>query len=792
MTDAFGGIPPSDEKAPSGGDAPGAESQALGQERQDDSAPAGEETKAISSLTDVPAIREYLNRIGAVPRGLRSAVVQEREGRYSRDLATIYFDKESGEVALKGDDTEPYEPGDLERQLIAAAVKTVKWPELKKLHSVTNPHPMIRDAAPEDIFEFRDTDGQIIMLQVRSEKDGKKAYLPATYWSDGTWRIAEPEGLLPLYGQDKIGDNAVAFIHEGAKAARHMQWLTEAADFEAKKALADHPWGTELCGAVHLGWTGGALSPHRTDWSVLGKAGIKRVYVVADNDDPGRSAVPKISQQLRMTTFAVVFTDEFAASFDLGDPFPKSMFDCNGRYTGPEFAAMIEPATWATDKIEREGGGKPIIRLREEFRSQWVYADEPELFVCKEDTRIVRGAANLSNKLVKYSDTPGTARLLLEDCEQVTTLAYVPQSATTAKPKGGTVTVRGQRAFNVFRPGNIRPMAGDAAPWLEFLTYLFPNASERKQVERWCATLIARPEVRMHFALLLVSRTQGVGKGIFASQVLAPLVGEHNVGYPSEHDVTESQFNDWMAHKRLVVVGEIYQGSSFKAYNRLKGLITDKDFSVNKKHQAQYRINNWCHLIACSNSELSLKMDNSDRRWFYPEVTELPWGREKFSEFVTWLQGGGLGIVAKWAADYGDYVQTGERPEMTARKQVMIEESEADELRWVREYCQQAIAENESVVLSTSLALAYARRSLGKTIYTTKRELGLAMEQAGMVRAAAPDGGEFFVKFSNDRHRCFLSPAAADELKRGGLDADPKEWFRKKLKEIKGHLFDEM
>lgn len=59
MTDAFGGIPPSDEKAPSAGDAPGAESQALGQDRQEDSAPSGEEKKAISSLTDVPAIREY-------------------------------------------------------------------------------------------------------------------------------------------------------------------------------------------------------------------------------------------------------------------------------------------------------------------------------------------------------------------------------------------------------------------------------------------------------------------------------------------------------------------------------------------------------------------------------------------------------------------------------------------------------------------------------------------------------------------------------------------------------------
>ena len=746
--------------------------------------------KAISCLTDMPAVRDFLNRIGGRPRSLRSAVVQEREGRYFRDVATIHFDKDNGEVTVKCGDPEQHEPTDLERQLIAEAIKGVKWPELQPLHRIVDPHPMIREAAPEDIFEFRDGGGQIVMLQVRVEKDGEKNYLPLTYWSDGTWRIAEPEGLLPFYGQDKIGDNTVAFIHEGAKAARHMQWMTSECDREAQEALAAHPWGTELSGAVHLGWIGGALSPHRTDWQALEKTGIQRVYVVADNDDPGRSAVPNIARRLRIPTFALVFTDEFTGSFDLGDPFPKAMFDRNGRYTGPEFAALVEPATWATDKIEREGGGKPIVRLREHFRQQWVYADEPELFVNKEDTRIVRSAANLSNKLVKYSDTPGTSRLLLEACEQVSTLAYVPQKCGAQGRVAGTVTVRGQRAFNVYRPPSVKLREGSVDPWLTFLAYLFPKEDERRQVMRWCATLIAQPHVRMHFGLLLASRTQGVGKGIFASQVLAPLVGDHNVGYPSEHDIAESAFNDWMAHKRLVVVGEIYQGSSWKAYNRLKGVITDKDFSVNKKHQAQYRIDNWCHVIACSNSDMSLKMERSDRRWFYPTVTEKPWPRDKFAEFVEWLRGDGLGIVARWAEGYGDYVRTGELPAMTSRKQMMIEESEPEELRWLREYCEDAIAENASLVISTEIALAHARKSLGKTVYTTKRDLGLAMEEAGMVRLAKSDG-EFTVQFMNSKHRVFLTPDAEKALKEVP-EGERKGWLKGELQEARSALLDQM
>ena len=129
---------------------------------------------------------------------------------------------------------------------------------------------------------------------------------------------------------------------------------------------------------------------------------------------------------------------------------------------------------------------------------------------------------------------------------------------------------------------------------------------------------------------------------------------------------------------------------------------------------------------------------------------------------------------------------------MTDRKQVMIEESEPEELRWVREYCEEAIAEGECLVISTEIALAYARKSLGKTIYTTKRELGLAMEEAGMARVAGANGGEFFVKFMNARHRVFVSPKAGKTLS-GMEEAGPrKEWLREKLGEAHRGLLEPM
>src|SRR5262249_27075832 len=77
---------------------------------------------------------------------------------------------------------------------------------------------------------------------------------------------------------------------------------------------------------------------------------------------------------------------------------------------------------------------------------------------------------------------------------------------------------------NVYQPSPIRPHAGDTTPWLEFMDYLIPNPEDRKETLRWCATLIACPHIRMHYGLLLVSETRGIGKATLA-EILACVVG---------------------------------------------------------------------------------------------------------------------------------------------------------------------------------------------------------------------------------------------------------------------------
>jgi hypothetical protein len=179
-----------------------------------------------------------------------------------------------------------------------------------------------------------------------------------------------------------------------------------------------------------------------------------------------------------------------------------------------------------------------------------------------------------------------------------------------------------------------------------------PVESERNCVERWAATLIARPDVRMKFGLLLISRAQGVGKGTLMEKVLAPLVGWHNTSVPSQKQLTESGFNSWLVRKRLVLVHELYAGDSRKAYNNLSSYVTDTTLTVNEKNRPEYEMRNATHYVLSSNSRLALKLVKNDRRWFVPEVTEEKRDERYWLDLNAWLVGGGLEVIHQWAHEY--------------------------------------------------------------------------------------------------------------------------------------------
>lgn len=639
----------------------------------------------LKDLNDLPETSKYIARIGAETRSLLKAVVTEKIGNYFTDIAIIRFDRSGDIEAPPG-----YEPSPGEIELIKAEFEAIDWPSSTYINLNDNNIPEIyTNADPKDRFEFYDLGGNIVMLQVKIVKKGEKSYVPITKWSDGEYRFAEPENKIPLFGLETIKDHTTVFINEGANAARICAMISR-----GEGEYKNHPWQKELSEAASVGFIGGALSPLRTDWSVLKRKGITRAYIIADNDAPGRSAVPKIAKELNCPTYVVQFTDQFPTSFDIADPFPESMFtEIEGHkyYNGPSFRECLHPATWSTNLVEvldeNTKKVKKVPVLRNHFKTEWSYIEEYEFFINNTFPEIIRKPAALDSMLRPFSDSKSVSDLLLQSYTGRTPkLTYRPDI------KGRRVTANGETAINTYVPPTIKPQAGDVTKWNDYLSYLIPDETECYQFKRWCATLIARPDIRMSFAVLLVSNETGIGKSTVGEKVLAPIIGMHNTTFPSETDIVDSPFNSWLKGKRLAVVHEIYSGSSFKAVNKLKSFITDKFVEINEKFMVPMRMENFVHILACSNSENALKIDSKDRRWFVPTVSEDRWPPEKWAEFLSWLSQGGLSIIAHWAETWTDYVLPGERAPMTKRKETIIDDS-------------RSLAEREAIDLFTSINL---------------------------------------------------------------------------------------
>lgn len=254
-----------------------------------------------NGVTNIPVVRGYAERIGATLRSLRKLVVTERRGAYFVDLAEIRFSP-SGDVSAP----EGYEPTEAEKAAIAEAWPRYKWPKYEPC-LFSGPHlpadqgrfPFMR-SGEEQLAIFWDQPHQfILMVEERRPNDrGSKDLYIWTHWSDGKWRIGEPD-RLPLFGLDRISNAITIFVHEGPKAAKAMQRLIEKDFVKGQGGWRDHPWGEALGGGnvpyvAHVAWAGGAMRPEATDFSPLKATGASIIFI-ADNDRPGMDAISRIA-----------------------------------------------------------------------------------------------------------------------------------------------------------------------------------------------------------------------------------------------------------------------------------------------------------------------------------------------------------------------------------------------------------------------------------------------------------------------------------------------------------------
>jgi len=673
-----------ENEIPGSGGATGAEETRHEGAQGNGSAGAGQAD--FANYRSFPALAAYIDRVGAEQRNFRRFVVRLQGAHgYFYDAVIIKIGRDG---VIECNDEE-YKPTEAEQAAISAALAAeTNWPKsvaaslakLAELRALIGGSPELRAAKSGD-------GNTILMVQQRVRKqDGSKADLPWSFWSDGVWRCMEPDGLLPLFGLDQLAHKAGFALHEGYKGAEHVAAALARSPsllLDAHPWLRDFPWRDSLlANCAQLGWPGGALNPHRVDWEPLRKRPKNELgFIVCDNDFGGEEAAPKISRQLQRRLGVIRFGSAFPPTFDLADKFPDGMYEIkNGQrvYRGPDLMDCWSPATWATRKV-----GKDYL-LRDEFIQEWYAVVKPAVFVHRQFMQVQLSDDEFNAHCRPYTDGRVNVAELLRKSQraQAAGLAYIPGETS------GAIAISGRHGqyVNVFTPSEIVPAAGDAGLWKDFLAHLIPNRRDRARTAKWCATLIARPDVRMTYSMLLISETQGVGKGTVGN-ILRALVGKHNCSTPSS-DTIADKYTSWVLFKRLAIIGELYSGHSSKVYNKLKEIVSDDFIGGVVKYQNEFSVENFLHVFACSNSMRALKFEDSDRRWLIPEVTEEAKPHSYWKKLYAWLNAGGYAVIAHWAQDYvkrHGHVQKGEHAPSTERKREAIMQSRSDGERYIAE-----------------------------------------------------------------------------------------------------------
>ena len=465
----------------------------------------------------------------------------------------------------------------------------------------------------------------------------------------------------------------------------------------------NHPWGSELKTAgkvAHVAWLGGAERPGDTDWRPVAECDAK-IILVLDNDQPGKDAARSISRAIGKSMKALFFTDQWPARFDLADEFPAEMFEeRDGRriYTGPRFQDCLKPATWATDLVVGENGGRPAGVLRREFAGEWIRSNSPQLYFHRARPNIGLDADEFNRAARAFSDVDNTARLLDQrpsvGVDGVTYQPGIPGPVLIDEKTGKRVVQRWQDA-------PIKTASGSVMPFLRYLTHLVPVKEDRFHLAWWIAVHCARPDVRLKWAPILRSRSQGTGKTTIL-KILSDQTGRDNVSMPSEQAIAESRYNGFIAYKRLVGCNEFYSNQSFRTYNKIKTWITDAEVEVEMKFIESHTIPATAHFVLCSNEMVPILMDSRDRRFFVPTITENTLPESYWTKLYRWLDSDGAGIIRRWAeefvAKYWDKCSA-ERAPMSGAKQAMIDKSIGDEKRLVRDMGEMIADMGERVIL---------------------------------------------------------------------------------------------
>jgi hypothetical protein len=170
---------------------------------------------------------------------------------------------------------------------------------------------------------------------------------------------------------------------------------------------------------------------------------------------------------------------------------------------------------------------------------------------------------------------------------------------------------------------------------LYHLKEVWANGDEKtyNYLLNWLAHIAQKPGTKTQAAVVLISR-QGAGKNIIGNFLTDHVFGEHVALNLADLSKITERFNSSIENRILTICDEVtnIEGGArkyFKAFDKLKNMITEKKQIIEKKNIDPFKVCDYNNLLFFTNNWNPIRIESSDRRYCVLECSSKHKGQKK-------------------------------------------------------------------------------------------------------------------------------------------------------------------
>ena len=199
--------------------------------------------------------------------------------------------------------------------------------------------------------------------------------------------------------------------------------------------------------------------------------------------------------------------------------------------------------------------------------------------------------------------------------------------------------------LNLWRGFAVEPKQGDWSLMKNLMLNVLcsGDADQFNYLYNWTARMFQSPGVQGEVAVVLRSKTEGVGKGMFG-RACAHCLGQHSMQIASGN-LLVNNFNMHLRDCIFLFADEAFFAGDKKHVGILYSLITEAAIAIEGKYANAVMAPNFLHLLIASNADWVVPASLDARRFFVPTVKEQVESPEYYTALLNQMENGGYGAM---------------------------------------------------------------------------------------------------------------------------------------------------